>query len=99
MAPHHPQPPVIDPGMPQLAGYAAEALRDLNHLTHGRDAFADPAELSRLLAELAVMASRLPQLLDQLRSWLHHEWIGPAFVPPPCESRRMTSCRRRSIRR
>ena len=44
-----------------------------NHLTRGRDAFADPAELSRLLAELAVMASRLPQLLDQLRCWLQHE--------------------------
>jgi hypothetical protein len=73
MAPHHPQPPVIDHGVPQLAGCAAAALRDLNHLTRGRDAFADPAELSRLLAELAVMASRLPQLLDQLRRWLHHE--------------------------
>jgi len=73
MARHHPQQPVIDPGALQLAGYAAEALRDLNHLTRGHEAWADPAELSRLLAELAVVASRLPQLLDQLCCWLRHE--------------------------
>src|SRR6266704_5366554 len=57
MALHDPQPQ--DTGVVDLAEYAAEAIRDLNHLTRGRDAFADPAELSRLLAELAAMASRL----------------------------------------
>jgi hypothetical protein len=73
MALHDPQPPDVDTGLVHLAEYAAEAIRDLNHLTRGRDAFADPAELSRLLAELAAMASRLPQLLDQLGCWLRHE--------------------------
>jgi hypothetical protein len=73
MAFHDTQPPDTHPGVLHLGENAAETIRELNHLTRHRDAFADPAELSRLLAELAAMASRLPQLLDQIRCWLHHE--------------------------
>jgi len=55
------------------ADTAAEAVRALIHLTHGQRALSEPAELDRLVAELAVMAGRLPQLLRQLRGWLHVE--------------------------
>jgi hypothetical protein len=75
----HSQPHPVERRVLHLGEQAAEALRDLNHLTRGRDAFADPAELSRLLAELAVMASRLPQLLDQLCCWLRHEHDAAAM--------------------
>ena len=55
------------------AATAAEAVRTLNHLTLGRSALGEPAELDRLVAELAIMAGRLPQLLRQLRGWLDAE--------------------------
>jgi hypothetical protein len=55
------------------AAAAAEAIRALIHLTHGRRALGEPAELDRLVAELAIMAGRLPQLLRQLRGWLDTE--------------------------
>jgi len=55
------------------AATAAEAVRALNHLTLGRRALGEPAELDRLVAELAIMAGRLPQLLRQLRGWLDAE--------------------------
>lgn len=63
----------VEPGLPQLAEQAAEAIRGLNHRTRGRHAFVDPAELARLLAELTIMANGLPQLLDQLDRWLRGE--------------------------
>jgi len=52
------------------AATAAEAVRALIHLTLGRGALGEPAELDRLVAELAIMADRLPQLLRQLHGWL-----------------------------
>ena len=55
------------------AATAAEAVRALIHLTLGRGALGEPAELDRLVAELAIMAGRLPQLLRQLRGWLDTE--------------------------
>ena len=55
------------------AATAAEAVRALIHLTLGRRALGEPAELDRLVAELAIMADRLPQLLRQLRGWLDAE--------------------------
>ena len=55
------------------AATAAEAVRALIHLTLDRDALSEPAELDRLVAELAIMTGRLPQLLRQLRGWLDTE--------------------------
>ena len=55
------------------ADTAAEAVRALIHLTHGQRALSEPAELDRLVAELAEMAGRLPQLLRQLHDWLDVE--------------------------
>jgi len=55
------------------ADTAAEAVSALIHLTHGQRALEEPAELDRLVAELAIMAGRLPQLIRQLRDWLHVE--------------------------
>ena len=55
------------------AATAAEAVRTLIHLTHDRGALGGPAELDRLVAELAVMTGQLPQLLRQLRDWLDAE--------------------------
>jgi hypothetical protein len=59
--------------VPQLGEHAAETIRELNHRTRHHGALADPVELSWLLSDLAAMASRLPQLLDQLDRWLRHE--------------------------
>jgi hypothetical protein len=56
-----------------LADRAAEAVRELNHRTRSAGAFSGPAELYRLVAELVLLAGRLPQLLDQLDQWLHTE--------------------------
>lgn len=56
----------------QLGWQAAEAIRTLNHRTHP-PALSDPAEVCQLLAALATIAYRLPQLLGQLNRWLQTE--------------------------
>lgn len=58
----------------RLGEQAANALRELNHRTRDSDAFADPAELCWLLADLNTTTQRIPQLLAQLSRWLgqHH---------------------------
>lgn len=48
------------------AGTAAEAIRTLNHRTRPGAAQLDVTDVYDLLAELALMTSRLPQLLRQL---------------------------------
>ena len=73
MALHDTQSQVSDPGVLKLAEHAAQAIRELNHRTRDHDAIADPAEICWLLADLAALAYRLPQLLDQLGRWLHLE--------------------------
>jgi len=73
MAFHNQPHPPAEPGVLHLSEQTAEAIRQLNHRTRHLDAFTDAAELSWLLADLAATARRLPQLLDQLRTWLHHE--------------------------
>jgi hypothetical protein len=55
------------------AATTGEAVRALIHLTLGQHALSEPAELDRLVAELAIMAGRLPQLLRQLGRWLDAE--------------------------
>jgi hypothetical protein len=67
---HHTQPA---PTVVDLAEHATQTVRDLNHLTRFHDAITEPADLSRLLAELAAITSGLPQLLRQLHRWLSHE--------------------------
>lgn len=55
----------------QWAEHAAQAVRVLNHRT--RPAFGeptDPAEAADVIAALASLTGMLPQLLDQLTSWL-----------------------------
>lgn len=56
-----------------LADRAAQAVRELNHRTRGPDAFTGPAQLYRLVAELALLTGMLPQLLGQLEVWLNSE--------------------------
>ena len=58
------------PSTVEVAVTAAEAVRELTHRTLGPPALTGPAELDRLVAELAVMTDRLPQLLHQLSGWL-----------------------------
>ena len=62
-----------EPNVVELAEHAALNIGGLNHLTRGQHAFTEPAEFAHLLAELTVMASGLPQLLNQLHRWLRHE--------------------------
>ena len=68
---------MIDPetntGTVELADAAARAVRDLNHRTRGPDAFTGPAQLYRLVGELAQLADGLPQLVNQLGRWLQDE--------------------------
>ena len=52
---------------------AAEAVRALNHATlrHGDPAgYQWPADVDAVVAELGLLASRLPQVFDQAGSWL-----------------------------
>lgn len=57
-----------------LADQAAHAIRLLNHRTRpGAGDLGDPSEVAEVIAALATMASRLPQLLDQLACWLEQE--------------------------
>ena len=81
---HHPAP--TDHSSPaQLGWQAAEAIRTLNHLTHPPTA-ADPNEVYELLAALAAMAYRLPQLLGQLSRWLQAEHAaGKLRADPPAD--------------
>jgi hypothetical protein len=57
----------------RLGEQAADAMRELNHHTRHGDAFADPAELCWLLADLNATAHRMPQLLAQLSRWLNQQ--------------------------
>src|SRR5574337_1370489 len=57
----------------ELADQAAQAVRELNHRTRDAGAFTGPAELYRLVGELALLVGGLPQLLNQLEGWLHAE--------------------------
>ena len=57
----------------RLAERAAEAVRELNHRTRDPCLFSGPAQLYRLVGELALVAGRFPQLLDQLDRWLSAE--------------------------
>ena len=65
--------PDTRPGTVELAQTAAQHVRELNHRTRGPDAFTGPAQLYRLVGEIALLADGLPQLLNQLGRWLHAE--------------------------
>lgn len=58
----------------QLAEQAAESIRALSHLTlPGAEVPGDPAEACEVVASLARVTGRLPQLLGQLSRWLINE--------------------------
>ena len=63
----------IDPTVTDLADRAAQAVRELNHRTRGPDAFTGPAQIYRLVADLALLTGMLPQLLGHLETWLNTE--------------------------
>lgn len=56
----------------EVAQQAAEAVRSLNHTVRPGIAQIDVSEVYDLLAELALMTSRLPQLLSQLEALVDH---------------------------
>jgi hypothetical protein len=53
-----------------LARTAAEAVRTLNHTTLGGDGLEQPSDAYEVLGELSTAASRIPQLLGQVGTWL-----------------------------
>ena len=61
------------PSTVDLAAAAAQALRELNYRTLHSAALTGPAQLDRIVADLAVMVAGLPQLLRQLGQWLAAE--------------------------
>ena len=67
-----------------LAQQAAEALRELNHRTRDSPAFTGPAELYWLVGELALLAGRFPQMLNQLDRWLRAEHDGGRVRSDTC---------------
>jgi hypothetical protein len=57
-----------------VAARAADAIRLLNHLTRpGAGGLAEPCDAAEVIADLAAMTWRLPQLLGQLARWLEGE--------------------------
>jgi hypothetical protein len=70
----------LEPGGPyspertaEVAALPGEAIRHLNVATldDPAGALGDPQNLDRVIASLAEMAQRAPQLLGQLRDWLN----------------------------
>jgi hypothetical protein len=57
----------------KLAETMAELARVLNHRTRHHESLRHPSDADRVVRELASMASRLPQLLEQVGSWLADE--------------------------
>jgi hypothetical protein len=59
----------------EVAAAAAEAIRVLNHATFSGQggALACPSDADAVIRSVATLASRLPQLLDQVREWLRGE--------------------------
>jgi len=53
-----------------LARTAAETVRTLNHATLGGDGLEQPSDAYEVLGELSLTASRIPQLLGQVGTWL-----------------------------
>jgi len=74
-------------GFLELAGRAAEAIRELIHRTRVPGVFTGPAELYRLVAELAVLAGGLPHCLANLivgcTSTTTPAGSGPTTTPMP----------------
>ena len=61
------------------ADAAAEAIRALNHATlrHGDPAgYAWPSDVDSVIAELQLVAERLPQALQQAREWLADQLVA-----------------------
>ena len=58
------------------ASDAAEAIRALNHATF--DGYEWPSDVDRVITELEILASRLPQAFRQAETWLtcHQDGIG-----------------------
>lgn len=57
----------------QLAGVLPEVVRTLNHATRDHEALHYPSDADRLIRALEMMASRLPQLIEQVDAWLERE--------------------------
>ena len=59
----------------EIARQAAEAIRALNHLTHGGGELTSPSEVRDIIASLGLMGQGLPQLCEELARFLvtHHE--------------------------
>ena len=61
-----------------IAWDAAEAIRALNHATFAGTGYEWPSDVDRVIAELEILASRLPQAFRQAEAWLtrHQDGIG-----------------------
>jgi hypothetical protein len=57
----------------ELANGLAEVVRSLNHQTRHHQALHYPSEADKLIREISLAVSRLPQLLEQVSGWLEAE--------------------------
>ena len=62
-----------------------ELVRALNHITRHHEAMEFPADADRLLRNLALAATRLPQLLEQVTAWLDTEQAAGGISVPAGE--------------
>ena len=69
----------------EVANALALSVRVLNHLTRHHEALEFPADADLLIRELAVGASRLPQLLSQVGAWLDREQAAGRIEVPSGE--------------
>lgn len=70
----------LNPGGPagpdatlKAAEVFAEIVRYLNHATRDHAALRYPSDADRLLRDVSLAVSRLPQLCEQVAAWLHAE--------------------------
>jgi hypothetical protein len=52
---------------------AAEAIRDLNHASHGSTGYAAASDVDAVIGSLHLLVQRLPQALHQAATWLQRE--------------------------
>jgi len=66
----------------ELAEAFSGCVRVLNHLTRDHGALQYPSEADRLVREVALAVSRLPQLLGQAGAWLEAERAAGRILVP-----------------
>jgi hypothetical protein len=60
----------------EAARAAAEAVRELNHLTPSRCAYVWPSDVDAVIGELGTLVQRMPQTFRQASMWLEGQHLA-----------------------